>query len=272
MVRTSKYNNMLTVKGKTMGIYKNPPWHFGVSWANKTLDFLPTDSEENFKKLCETPEFLEYFSSHGWLEPGAISYKMNNYGFRCAEFAHGEDCIVALGCSFTIGIGLPVESTWPELVGQAMGLKVYNLAWGGNAADTCFRMAEYWVPQLKPKAVFMLTPPDSRVELLLASTDQPAEVFFPANEISHNHLAFDNYIKHYYTNDENSRLNHKKNKLAVTALCDGLNTPCQIYDANDHMAWSREEVGYARDRMHAGPKGHKRLAGIILDDWHKKYT
>jgi hypothetical protein len=171
-----------------------------------------------------------------------------------------------------VGIGLPIESTWPELVGKELGLKVYNLAWGGNSADTCFRLAEFWVPRLKPKAVFMLAPPQARFELLLASGLLKAEVFMPAAEIADNHANYDNYLKHWYGQDDNSRLNHKKNKLAVKALCDELEIPCQIYDANDHMAWSREEVGYARDRMHAGPKGHERLAGIILDDWRKKHA
>jgi hypothetical protein len=118
----------------------------------------------------------------------------------------------------------------------------------------------------------MLTPPDSRVELLLDSKLQPAEIFFPSMEISHNRVGFDNYMKHYYANDENSRLNHKKNKLAVKALCDELDTPCQIYDVNDYMVGNRKEVGYARDRMHAGPGGHKLLAERILDDWRKKHT
>lgn len=255
-----------------MGIFHNPPWHFGRHMANQEVEFLPTDSKENFEKLCEVDEYREYFKNYGWLEPKAITYKINSQGFRSDEFEPGQDCIVALGCSFTIGIGLPFESTWPALVGKELGLKVYNLAWGGNSADTCFRMAEYWVPKLKPRAVFMLAPPVNRFELLLDSTIQPAEVFMPSIEIAHNHKDFDNYLKHWFTNEENARLNHKKNKLAVTALCDELNIPCQIYDANDHMAWSREEVGYARDRMHAGPKGHERLAKIILNDWRQKHT
>ena len=264
MAGTGKDDTMLTT-------YENPPWHFGVHMAGRQVDFLPTDSKENFEKLCAVDEYREYFRSHGWLEPGAIAYHINSHGFRSDEFEPDQDCIVALGCSFTIGIGLPVQSVWPALIGQALGKKVYNLAWGGNSADTCFRIAEYWIPKLKPKAVFMLAPPATRFELLLDSKVQPAEVFMPANEIAHNHGDYDGFLKHWYNNDENLRLNHKKNKLAIGALCNDLNIPCQIYDANDHMAWSREDVGYARDRMHAGPLGHERLAGIILDDWRKKY-
>lgn len=265
---------MLTVNGQKLGVYENPPWHNGIPMANKIVDFLPTDTEENFKKLCEVPEFFEYFKNYGWLEPGAISYKINNYGFRCSEFVPGDDCLIALGCSFTVGIGLPVENTWPELVGKALGLRVYNLAWGGNAADTCFRLAEYWIPKLNPKAVFMLAPPPARFELIrLASVpwDVAVEIYMPHSE-SKSVTEVDSFLKHWFTMDENARINQTKNKLAIQHLCNELNIPCQIYDAFDHMAWSREDVGYARDRMHAGPKGHERLAGIILNDWRKKHT
>lgn len=247
--------------------FKNPPWHFGTHMANKEVEFLPTDSKEGFEKLCQVEEYREYFKRQGWLEPRAITYKINSHGFRCEELETNQDCIVALGCSFTLGIGLPYDSIWPNIVGRALGKKVYNLSWSGNSADTCFRMAEYWVPKLMPSAVFVLLPPSTRFELLLASASQPVEVFMPAAELPHNHGDYSNYIKHWYSNDENSRLNHKKNRLAIQALCKELNISCQFYNAERHMGWSREEIGYARDRMHAGPLGHELLAKTILNDY-----
>jgi hypothetical protein len=53
-------------------------------------------------------------------------------------------------------------------------------------------------------------------------------------------------------------------------MCAEVNIPFFVYDAFDHMAMSREEIGYARDRMHGGPGGHQRLAERMLDDWSKK--
>ena len=69
-----------------------------------------------------------------------------------------------------------------------------------------------------------------------------------------------------------SDLNNAKNKLAVQAICNNLNIACLTYDAHEYFARSREEVEYARDHMHAGPRGHKMFAERILDDWRKKYT
>lgn len=248
--------------------FKNPPWHPGVGHANTVSEFLPTDTKETFEKLCQEPEHYEYFKKHGWLEPGAITYQINSHGFRSAEI-NSQDCMIALGCSFTIGIGLPVHSTWPQIVGKQLGLVPYTMAWGGASADTCFRLAEYWIPQLRPRAVFMLTPPPSRFELIKASGCPPVENYLPHRE-SNSATEIDNFLKHWHTMDENARLNQKKNKLAIWAMCTEFDIPCYIYDAFEHMAWSREDVGYARDRMHAGPAGHNRLAKIMLHDFTKE--
>ena len=257
-----------TSKGNTMRHFENPPWHPGVHNAGTTSEFMPTDTKEGFEKLCQVPEYREYFRQQGWLEPGAITYKINSYGFRCDEF-DDRDCMLALGCSFTIGIGLPVESTWPQIVGRQLGLVPYTMAWGGTSADTCFRLAEYWIPRLSPKAVFMLAPPPSRFELIRASGVPPIENYMPQSE-SNSASEIDSFLKHWHTMEENARLNQKKNKLAIRAMCAKAGVPFLVYDAFDHMAMSREEIGYARDRMHGGPGGHIRLAERMLNDYSKK--
>lgn len=248
--------------------FENPPWHPGVSIAGTTSEFMPTDTKESFEKLCQVTEYREYFCQQGWLEPGAITYKINSYGFRSDEI-DDRDCMIALGCSFTIGIGLPIDSTWPQIVGKALGLVPYTMAWGGTSADTCFRLAEYWIPHLMPKAVFMLTPPPSRFELIRAAGQPPVENYMPQSE-SRSASEIDSFLKHWHTMEENARLNQKKNKLAIQAMCAEVNIPFFVYDAFDHMAMSREEIGYARDRLHGGPGGHRRLAERMLDDWSKK--
>jgi len=255
-------------KGNAMRHFENPPWYPGINSANTISEFMPTDTEESFNKLCQVPEYLEYFRQQGWLEPGAITYKINSHGFRSDEI-DDRDCMIALGCSFTIGIGLPVESTWPQIVGKQLGLVPYTMAWGGISADTCFRLAEYWVPQLAPKAVFMLTPPPSRFELIRATGYPPIENYMPQSE-SRSASEIDSFLKHWHTMDENARLNQKKNKLAIRAICAELSIPFFAYNAFDHMAMSREEIGYARDRLHGGPGGHTRLAERMLNDYSKK--
>lgn len=248
-----------------------PPWHFGSHHANSTQEWLPTDTKENFERLMQDPGHREYFAKLGWDQPGAITYNINSAGFRCPEFDYETPCMISLGCSFTVGIGLPEQSIWPTLVGNRLGLRVANLAWGGNSTDTCFRLAEYWIPKLQPKLVTMLAPPASRLEILLDTNPcyLQAEIIMPETKPTI-FSDSDVFLKHWLLNDENSRLNQLKNCLAIQQLCDQHSVPCLIEKALDHMHWSREEIGYARDFMHGGPIIHKRIAEKMLNDYQTR--
>jgi hypothetical protein len=106
------------------------PEHAGKHHVNQTLDWLPTDTKESYEKLIQDPEHLAYFVEQGWDQPGAITYRFNSHGFRADEF-DGGPYMLALGCSFTIGIGLPDQDTWARQTATALGLKCANLGWGG---------------------------------------------------------------------------------------------------------------------------------------------
>jgi hypothetical protein len=249
-----------------------PPVHFGQGLANQELEWLPTDTKENYEKLIQDPGHVKYFAELGWDQPGAITYQFNSYGFRADEFTGGP-YMVALGCSYTVGIGLPDRATWPRQVATQLGLTCANLAWGGYSADSCYRLAEYWIPALKPDYVCMLTPPRHRVEVLLDDQDPsirqlPVEIFMPQSQRSLFNPN-DHYLKHWFLNDNNAMINQRKNILAVRQLCADLNIPCTIYNAEDHMCWSREEIGYARDYMHGGPKIHNELAKKFVEAYVK---
>lgn len=249
---------------------KTPPWNFGLPLAGQTVEWLPTDTKEYFDRAMEVPEHRQYFQNLGWDQPGAITYSINSHGFRCEEIQDGEPYLVALGCSYTCGIGLPLNTIWPEMVGQALGLRIANLSWGGISADSCFRLAEYWVPRLKPKLVAMLTPPSSRVELCLDEEavkgfrNIPIDVYLPSSNDADNNW----FLKHWFANEENHRLNSVKNKLAIKQLCNDLDIPCIILDAEQCMTGSREELGYARDMLHGGIPAHQRITEKMLNDWH----
>jgi hypothetical protein len=243
------------------------PWHFGTPYAGQTLNWLPTDTQECFNRMIQDPEHVNYFRSQGWLKSNAITYKINSHGFRSPEFEGDDPCMISLGCSYTAGIGLPVESIWPVLVGNKLNLKTYNLAWGGTATDTCFRMAEYWIPQLKPRLVCMLTPPPARVEIAQDQHDIPVEVILPNHETGHGRQ-MDAYLMHWFLNDENARVNNVKNKLAIAEICRQNNVKFLVLDANVEMSKSRAEVGYARDYMHAGPVGHQMVADKFLQKYY----
>jgi len=243
-------------------MYNDAPWCPGLNSANTSLLFQSPIEEESYAKMMADPVHRKYFTEKGWDKPEAVTYKINSKGFRCEEF-DDTPCLVALGCSYTFGVGLPEQDTWPSLVGKALGLKVVNLAWGGQGADYCFRMAEYWLPRLPVKYCVLLNPPPSRIEVLMENNK--AETFM-TNTMSSYYNPNDWFLNQWIMNEENHRLNNLKNSLAIKQLCATLNVPCQTYEARVDMSGSREELEYARDYMHAGPRGHRLLAEKILNE------
>jgi hypothetical protein len=243
----------------------NKPWHQGINVKNQTLEWLPTDSKEIFDKLIQDPVHYDYFKQQGWLEPGAITYEINSEGFRCEEFDYTTPCMIALGCSYTIGIGLPLKDLWATLVGKSLGLQVYNLAWGGSSGDTCFRMAHYWISKLKPQVVCMLHPPRARIEVLtLEGTTPTVETFMPMSQSSL-FKDSDGFLKHWFGNEDNHWYNREKNKLAVESVAKAHGAKYAVLDTDSEGSCSRDIVGYARDYMHTGPIGHQLLAEKFLN-------
>jgi len=241
------------------------PWHSGAYQKGKILNWLPTDTQEYFEKNITDPERRAYLVEQGWLDHAAIEYEINDHGFRSDQFLYDQPCMIALGCSYTVGIGLAQHQVWPWLVGAELNLRVYNLAWGGTSADTCFRMADYWIPQLKPQVVCMLTPPSNRFELLTAPGPWPAaEVIMPNTATTIENLKNDTFVKHWWTNDLNSYANSRKNKLAIEMIANKNNARLATFDVDTESSMRPDIHGYARDFLHVGPLGHQNLAKKML--------
>lgn len=250
------------------------PYHPGESeWmpaAGTEKEWWPSDSAERCAEMMQDPAHREYFAKHGWDQPRAITYCFNRHGFRDhsieADFSADDDNLVALGCSFTMGIGLPWKSIWPTLLGAELDLKVCNFGWGGASADHCYRFAEWWIPELKPRLVVLLNPPRGRLELIVDEATGRAKQIFPHDT---DHATF---VKQWLSVDANARLNNRKNSRAIGAICHQLGIPFLTYEADEWMSRSREVAGYARDYLHAGPEGHESFTEKILYDWRKKHT
>ena len=254
-----------TGKGTAMTQQNTPPWHSNIKLTpGKIHQWWPTDTEESFNRMMQDPVHRAYFQEKEWDKPETISYKLNSNGFRSEEFDPRADNLVALGCSFTMGIGLPYSDLWPSRVAQALNLKACNFGWGGASSDQCFRLAEYWIPHLTPKLVVLLNHPRGRMEVVINQKTGETDTVMPMD----NHP--DPFVKKWLSADENQRLNNLKNRLAIEAICNQLNIPFLAYEADTWMSRSREEAEYARDHLHAGPRGHETFTERILNDWSKK--
>jgi lysophospholipase L1-like esterase len=96
-----------------------------------------------------------------------ISYKWNSYGFRCNEFKENTRNILCLGDSFTVGLGVPVEHTWPMQLGKLYDptIEVYNLGLCAGSLDYVLRAIHKTIDILKPEAICILAPLVSNREL-----------------------------------------------------------------------------------------------------------
>lgn len=137
---------------------KSPHFEF----ANSTTSWFSIDSEEFFNSNMENPDRIQKMQNLGW-KSDSITYTFNSHGFRSDSF--DGDGALFLGCSFTFGTGMIWERTWAYLTAKELNLKCWNLGVNGGSNDTAFRLATYWIPELKPKYVFYLPTQPHRVEI-----------------------------------------------------------------------------------------------------------
>lgn len=220
--------------------FLNSPY---LDYANQELNWLPADTEQLYKKnLRKKREILE---KYGWIDR-SFTYKFNSHGFRCEEFDNSQDSVIFLGCSITIGIGLPYEKTWAYRVAKHLRLRNYNLGIGGSGLDTSFRMAFRYIPFLKPKKVILLEPPPYRFELF----SKDSVTFYGSWDPS-------SQFKAFMANEANYALNREKNLIAISHICLENNIDFHHFRVDD-LNMSKED--YARDLMHFGIRYNKELA------------
>jgi hypothetical protein len=211
-----------------------------INYANKTYSWFSTDTIEQYSyNIKNRRNDLIKFE---WLNK-QISYSINSLGFRGPEFNQAES-IIFLGCSHTLGIGLKYEDTWPCLVSSSLNLQCINLATNGSSNDTAFRMAFHYVPEFKPKIVMLLSPAETRLEVI-------------ENNKSHRLTVHDDQLpflgkwKKFYqswvSNNTNTFLNREKNILAIREICKQ-NSVKFLYLKDTDI----EPLDLARDLKHFG--------------------
>lgn len=210
------------------------------------------DDQERWRRNCEDNNNRQLLSRYGWLPECEIQYRFNSHGFRSCEFDRATS-VLCLGCSFTMGIGLPLEQTWPWILQQKTGIKCWNLGLGGVGLDTIFRIAEYYVHHLNVIAVACLVPDMGRIELFI---DGEPEIANWINDPSDN-----SFFRAWILDDENAKINRRKNLLAINKICDVVGAAF-VYFENFLEQIPTEPK--ARDLMHVGHAGQSAIADRFL--------
>ena len=225
-------------------------------FANQTLNWLPMDTEELYKK--NILEKYDELKQNGWIN-NPFTYSFNSKGFRCGEFTT-EQSIMFLGCSITMGTGIPEHSRWSNLVSDTLKMKCVNLGIGGGSHDTAFRLCHGWIDKIKPNIVIFQKPPIIRFELVTKSqiTNMgPWSLLGEPRGRSHG----DPFFKVWSFDDQNSKLNELKNSLAIEYICNQRNIKfLQI----DESMWSSVAVDSARDLAHPGVQSNINVSAKVV--------
>jgi hypothetical protein len=235
--------------------------HYKI-YANKTLDWLPMDTKELYEKNLK--ENYESLKQNNWIDK-SFTYKFNSHGFRCEEFT-AEPTMMFLGCSFTCGTGLPIESIWPELVSKKLNMRCANLGQSGGSNDSSFRLCHGWIDIIKPQIVVLLNPPGIRLEIIDAVVMRH---LYPT-WIRNTSTAYKDFLKDWIRDDNNNYFNKLKNSLAIENLCKERNIKFVFLEGEELTKIQidlSKELGYldrARDLAHRGILSNKNFAEYAL--------
>lgn len=234
-----------------MNGYEISPDHPNTLKKNLTLYWSGMDTEDRFLKNWSSEPTRSQLINFNYTDQTTITYKYNSHGFRDSEFDSTPSGL-ALGCSFTEGIGIEENQTWPKVLSKKLNFNIWNLGIGGTGADTCFRMLAYWIDKLHIKFVTMSVPPVDRVE-----------VFFDGapSTLTNNQQQFGilkSWFKVWASEDQNHQISRLKNILAIEQICSQRNIPLVYMNVEDWDPYDR-----ARDLSHLGTKSNEVFANKI---------
>lgn len=158
-----------------------------------------------------------------------ITYTWNTHGFRSDEFVDdGRDSILTIGDSCTIGIGCPVEHTWPGILRKKFpDTKLYNLGLAAASSDYVVRAIAKTIDVLCPRAVFVQWPGFSSREVAVRRR------YLPYKIILGHHDGYANIIEHLekgaYIFHDNSYIKYQfdKNRTMLQEICKNRKVPLQ---------------------------------------------
>lgn len=223
------------------------------------------DSELNYNRHLADPQQRRMLESHGWID-APIHYELNSWGFRsqgCAEFdTITEPSLVAMGCSFTFGTGLPQNTIWPQLSADGLDLRLVNLGTPGHglAMNTQWLLTQGHTLK-DPRAVVIFMPPPGRMTWYQS---------VPADTKSGDHIVGNTFSMGEWNRSlnihknllYNAHMDYVKNYAAIQLWCDHRRIPVLVF--TDALGVPGL-YGLARDLAHHGRGWHRALAQRVIE-------
>ena len=215
------------------------PNQFPYSWNHRgvTVPWSGSDHEISYRNNIERDLWQNI----------DISYIYNSHGFRTDELTKhlGQPVDLALGCSLTEGIGVPLKDAWPSIVAEQRSVPMLNLGIQSASTDTVARILTNCIGLFDIQHVFILWPDMARFELY--NKDRVESVIPTTANTEHV----------WYMDNDNAQQRYYRNQLLVHSF--GL--PIIEYTARDIFnPESRGAVDRARDGQHFGIQSHRIVA------------
>lgn len=268
-----------------INIWKKNTIPTGYIAEGASLQWYNTDTYDNYVK-----------NGNKQYSQTDISYNLNSFGYRTKEFSqidHSAFKILVSGCSFTFGVGLPLEEVWVEKLATKIRQKydipveVINLAKGGESGDYIVRTISQTLNILKPNFVFGYFPHFARREYITLDENEPeirGYSFGPWNGVLNGMGSYMTLL----SNDEWDFFYNIKNVTFLESVLKDyfwswgtwtvhLNQNNSFIDLNEleqyidisHYRWELPSLGTddkARDGMHYGKIYNERIANCIISD------
>lgn len=230
---------------------------FHNKFKSGIIPFTFTDEKYNGKKVqwchTDTPENLDKNPHKDNWANTDITYTFNKQGFRTYDLVSlfKQPVNIALGCSHTLGVGMPVDSIWPTLIEKATGVPTLNLGIGGGSTDCVSRILMNVSSLYAVQTVFIAWPELTRFEkYFLDSILNLSSVNASIEDV-------------WNMNDSQSSQRFYKNQEIVYVLSKLHNFSVKEVDAIDIIAKYRP-AQRARDGIHPGAEAHKEFAETLL--------
>lgn len=229
----------------------------GTYPRNQEMWFSLTDLDSEHRYDSDPPDNWEKYS---------FSYRYNSHGFRSREFdlSKKKPVILTFGCSHTVGVGVPFDTTWGEIFGRRFpDHVVYNAGVGGAGPDTIARLASQMIPIICPDIVAILWPSMYRFETYTNGDDKNGTQFMgPWSDPDDIRLQFE---------DNNSYNNLTKNKMIVIFL-EKMHkfTYLSLTLDNIEQKFPTTKWTKARDKGHFGPDWHTQVNEEFYLEYLKK--
>jgi len=260
----------------------------GYSPKYKYEDFSGTDTIELYKQNLKNNPIDWYYRDV------TITYERNSSGHRCKEIdsVDFDNYILAVGCSFTEGIGLELDKTYASVLAKLLHCDYYNLSVGGSGIDVMFHNLFVWLASQpkKPKLIVIQWPSAERFShLLYDNINKPIDeevllrTIFPNTNYSDatEMLVSGDSINFFKTVEllTKVKIEYIKKLFGVPMLEVSLKNPPNFKDDsiipfdtyNRTTDFARDQIGNTFSG-HYGIMTHLNLAKRLVIEFHKKYN